>query len=89
MSLGKIPLIRILIAIPAMIFAGSLAAASGAGAATDGPGRANKCQEQGHPSKLDYLVLASIADSPHLMAMASYRPERTSNGTDRSYPTED
>ena len=83
MSLGTIPLLRILIAIPAVFFAGSLAAASG------GPGRANICQGQSHPSKLDYLVLASIAESPHLLAMASYRPERTAEGTDRSYPTGD
>jgi len=25
-----------------------------------------------HPSNFDYLVLASMADSPHLLAMASY-----------------
>jgi hypothetical protein len=26
------------------------------------------------PSKLDYLVLASMAESPYLLAMAAYRP---------------
>jgi len=33
----------------------------------------HSCAHPGGPSKLDYMVLASIADSPHLLAMASYR----------------
>jgi hypothetical protein len=28
----------------------------------------------GGPSKFDFMVLASMADSPHLLAMAGYRP---------------
>jgi hypothetical protein len=36
------------------------------------------CPTVGTPSKLDYLVLASIADSPGLLAMAGYR-----SGADR------
>jgi hypothetical protein len=28
-----------------------------------------------HPSKFDYLVLASIADSQRPLAMAEYRPQ--------------
>jgi hypothetical protein len=30
------------------------------------------------PSNFDYLVLASIADSPHILTMASYRPAAAS-----------
>lgn len=29
-----------------------------------------------HPSNFDYLVLASMADSPHLLAMSGYRSWR-------------
>jgi hypothetical protein len=36
------------------------------------------CPTVGTPSKLDYLVLASIADSPGLVPMAGYR-----SGADR------
>lgn len=60
-------LTRLSVAIPLTIFVTCLAAAWAdpsnprAGARVDGP------------SKLDYLVLASIADSPHLAAMAGYR----------------
>jgi hypothetical protein len=38
------------------------------------------CQGRPKLSNFDYLVLASIADSPQLPAMASYRPM----GTQRS-----
>jgi hypothetical protein len=68
MSIRKRSLKRASLAITFGVFVSCLAAASaGSSAALDCPGRAG-------PSKLDYLVLASIADSPHLLAMAAYRP---------------
>jgi hypothetical protein len=54
-------------AFTAVVFASCLAAAS------DDASSSRACAALGSPSKLDYLVLASIADSPHLLAMASYR----------------
>ena len=68
MSIRKRSLKRISLAIAGGVFVSCFAAASaGSSAARDCPGPAG-------PSKLDYLVLASIADSPHLLAMAAYRP---------------
>jgi hypothetical protein len=68
MRIWKRSLKRISLAITLGAFVSCFAAASaGSSAALDCPGRAG-------PSKLDYLVLASIADSPHLLAMAAYRP---------------
>jgi hypothetical protein len=64
MSIRKRSLKRISLAIACGVFVSCFAAAS---AVRDCPGG-------GGPSKLDYLVLASIADSPHLLAMAAYRP---------------
>ena len=58
---------RMFIAFPAVIVAGCLAAASAA------PTDARACTSVGGPSNFDYLVLASIAESPHLLAMAGYR----------------
>jgi hypothetical protein len=56
------------LAITLGVFLSCIAAASaGSSASPDCPGHAG-------PSKLDYLVLASIADSPQLLAMAAYRP---------------
>jgi|HubBroStandDraft_1064217.scaffolds.fasta_scaffold00041_34 hypothetical protein len=43
-------------------------------AASAGSPAAHDCHGRAGPSKLDYLVLASIADSPDLLAMAAYRP---------------
>ena len=65
---------QVFFAIPAVILAASLAAASSDSSSL--PGR------HGHAelSKFDYLVLASIADSPRLTAMASYRPPRVQPG---------
>jgi hypothetical protein len=37
-------------------------------------GDAQAPQAGGGPSKLDYLVLASMADAPHLLSMARYDP---------------
>jgi hypothetical protein len=50
-----------------LTFGSSLASAS------DHP-RAHPRVHPLHLSNLDYLVLASIAASPHVMTMASYRP---------------
>ena len=61
-------LTRLFIAIPVMVFATCLAAAWA------DPSNPRDCASLNGPSKLDYLVLASIADSPHLAAMAGYRP---------------
>ena len=33
------------------------------------------CSVLAEPSRFDYLVLASLADSQHPISMASYRPE--------------
>jgi hypothetical protein len=54
----------------AAIFAACLGAASASSSLA--------CPADNAPSKLDYLVLASIADSPGLLAMAGYR-----SGADR------
>jgi hypothetical protein len=59
--------IRICVALSAVIFASCLAAAS------DDASRPRACADLGGPSNFDYLVLASIADSPRLLAMAGYR----------------
>jgi len=67
MSIWKCSLKRISIAVTWGVFVSCCAASAGSSAALDCPGSAG-------PSKLDYLVLASIADSPHLLAMAAYRP---------------
>jgi hypothetical protein len=58
---------RIILALPAVILASCLAAASAA------PLDARACSSAANgPSNFDYLVLASLADSPHLLAMAGY-----------------
>lgn len=58
---------RLFIALSAVILASCLAAASEVAA------NSRACADLGGPSNFDYLVLASIADSPHLLAMAGYR----------------
>jgi hypothetical protein len=62
---------RFWIAAPVMVIA-ALSAASGQ--VTD----ADHCVARARPSSLDYLALASMADSPRLLAMAAYRPQRQS-----------
>lgn len=69
MAIGNRSLNRISIAITLVISNCLLAASAGS--------TARACPDRAGPSKLDYLVLASIADSPHLLPMAAYRP--TSN----------
>jgi hypothetical protein len=66
----------ILSAFPMFVLAGCFATASA------GSSNAPGCQGRPKLSNFDYLVLASIADSPHLPAMASYRPV----GTQHSAP---
>jgi hypothetical protein len=63
----KRPLIRILFGVLAAMFGSYLAAAS------DDASSLRACAELGGPSNFDYLVLASIADSPRLLSMAVYR----------------
>lgn len=68
---------RILYALPLLLLAACFATASAG--SSDTPG----CHGRPKLSNFDYLVLASIADSPRLPAMASYRPM----GTQRSAPS--
>jgi hypothetical protein len=66
-DLRKQPLARNFLAVTALMFAGCFAAAS------DDASSASAYSNSGSPTNFDYLVLASIADSPHLFAMAGYR----------------
>jgi hypothetical protein len=59
---------RILCTFPVFVLASCFAAASSG--SLNFPG----CHGRPKLTNFDYLVLASIADSPHLPAMASYRP---------------
>jgi hypothetical protein len=68
MSIRKRSMKRMSRAITLGIFVSCVAAASAGSSASPG------CAGHDGPSKLDYLLLASIADSPHLLAMAAYRP---------------
>jgi hypothetical protein len=63
----KQPLARNFLAVIALMFAGCFAAAS------DDASSASAYSNAGSPTNFDYLVLASIADSPHLFSMAGYR----------------
>jgi len=56
------------------MFAGCFAAASNDAAGTGAR------SSPGNPTNFDYLVLASIADSPRLFAMAGYRSTASSPG---------
>jgi hypothetical protein len=58
---------RVLAGLFLLMFAGFLTSASG------NP-RPRPRVHAARPSNFDYLVLASIADSPHVLVMASYRP---------------
>jgi hypothetical protein len=55
-----------LFALPSVLLAGWLAAA-------DKPALLRDRPDSGTPSTFDYLVLASLADSPQLHAMAGFR----------------
>lgn len=52
---------------PALLFAGWLAAA------VDEPADSQAAIQPRNPSTFDYLVLASLADSPQLHALAGFR----------------
>jgi hypothetical protein len=39
------------------------------------------------PSKLDYLVLASFADSSNMLAMSTYRASKAAGAQEKSLPT--
>jgi hypothetical protein len=67
----KRPLRGIFFALPAMLFASWLMAA------VDDFARSRADPDPGIPSTFDYLVLASLADSPQLHAMAGFRPSAT------------
>jgi hypothetical protein len=83
MPLRTKSLTRIFIALfPAVIFASCLAAASAT------PSDARACASVGGPSNFDYLVLASMADSPHLLAMAGYRSTAEQRGEPRLRPAD-
>ena len=54
---------------------GNLGAATGdLGAAAGNSAQSARTQPAAAPSQLDYLVLASMADSQRMLSMASYRP---------------
>lgn len=71
---------RLVIAAP-MIFVGALSSASG---------RAPEQQAcvTKKPSALDYLALASMADSQRPLAMAAYRPQRQTATLPASEPAQ-
>jgi hypothetical protein len=48
-------------------------AAGGLAAAEVGTSSSRAGEDVNAPSKLDYMVLASFVNSPHLLSMASYR----------------
>jgi hypothetical protein len=73
-ALRKHPRLRILFALSAGIFASCLLAApEDLLAAPEDDAGLHACADLGGPSNFDYVVLASLADSPHLLAMASFR----------------
>src|SRR5216684_7377459 len=63
----KHPLTRIFLALSTVVFASCLAAAS------DEAPRPRAYADLSSPTNFDYLVLASMADSPRFLAMAGYR----------------
>jgi hypothetical protein len=79
MSPGTASLIRIFSAI-LVLLASSLVAAS-----VD-PSKVRACTDLQGPSNFDYVVLASIADSPHLLAMAGYRPTAAKRSELKPHP---
>ena len=82
MPSGTKSLTRMLVALfPAVIFASWLAVASAVPSA-------RACASADGPSNFDYLVLASIADSPHLLAMAGYRSAAEQRGEPRIRPVD-
>lgn len=70
------------IALPASLLASVLATASLAAVTEHSTGR--PCTAARTPSNFDYLVLASIADSPQLHAMASFRSTASQRSESKS-----
>lgn len=86
MFLGAIPLLRqarpsVIGSLSAMLLTSCLAAAS------NGPAARSPAADVSQPSHLDYMMLASMADSPHLMAMAAYRPTGAEDSTRTADPS--
>lgn len=77
MTLGTSSVSRILFSLPAIVVACSFAAAS-----VD-LSSARACAGGQVPSNFDYLVLASIADSSHLLAMVSYHSTAAQQSRER------
>ena len=63
----KHPLTRTWVVLCAVVLASCLAAASESGS------NSSACPDLGRATNFDFLVLASIADSPRFLAMAGYR----------------
>ena len=59
---------RMFLGLSAAIAMGCMAAAAA------GVSNPHACPVSRTPSKLDYLVLASMADAPHMLAFGGYRP---------------
>ena len=76
------------LALSASLLASGLATASIA-AASDRSPAVPRCVHDGGPSNFDYLVLASIADSPQLHAMASFRSTASQNSRSKSCDKDD
>jgi len=70
-------------ALAASFLASGLATASIA-AVSDHPSLPGECAPAAGPSNFDYLVLASIADSPQLHAMASFRSTASQRSESKS-----
>jgi hypothetical protein len=68
---GKHPLTRACLVLCAVICASCLAAASDDGSSS------RACAALDGPTNFDYMVLASMAESPRFLAMAGYRSAAT------------
>ena len=64
-----------------MGFLSALLLTSCLAAASNGPAAGSPAADVNRPSHLDYVMLASLADSPHLLAMAAYRPTGADDST--------
>jgi hypothetical protein len=91
-------LVRLVIAIPAFLWIGcvSMASDNPSVAPSENPsGRpsdpAHCCAERTFPSRFDFMVFASIADTSNLVAMFGYDPisARSNSHMDRAFPTRD
>jgi hypothetical protein len=86
-----LPRLRTVLVSAAVIFGTCLAAASDDAASSlacgtlSVPSKLDPTASRANPSKLDYLVLASMADSPRPLTMASYT-RATSARRDQAQP---